>query len=240
MAPRRFPDKPQAAGLLSGTTLAATLWRVELGCSSELWSTAGMNAHFTPLAAWHQARSGQPGRVRDSPAAAGRGVVGWTAAVAHAATGSGQGPPATGRPQLPLTLVKLPVPRLLARGQPERASARPAASKQQPKTERAELRRGRRRPNLKPANATDWELPIHWQPYSLSDQAGLGTPSEPAAAGDSKRRHGAMLRVCIMHVILCRSVEICHSWIYSHDSQRLSLRLESPWLKGRFRAQPRA
>jgi hypothetical protein len=48
-----------------------------------------------------------------------------------------------------------PVPRLLARGQPERGSARPAASKQQPKTERAELRRGRRRPNLKPANATD-------------------------------------------------------------------------------------
>lgn len=42
-----------------------------------------------------------------------------------------------GRPQLPLTLVKLPVPRLLAREQPERAPARPAASKQQPKTERA-------------------------------------------------------------------------------------------------------
>jgi hypothetical protein len=89
--------------------------------------------------------------------------VGWTAAVAHAATGSGQGPPATGRPQLPLTLVKLPVPRLLARGQPERASlSETAASKQQPKTERAELRRDRRRPNLKPTNATDSdsELPI--------------------------------------------------------------------------------
>ena len=63
----------------------------------------------------------------------------WWAGPRQSPTHAGQGPPAMGRPQLPLTLVKLPVPvlRLLAREQPERAPARPAASKQQPKTERA-------------------------------------------------------------------------------------------------------